>query len=216
MRLRSRFESCGRSQTSPNSTSSVSWASFGAKSPMVFWAILVIGFSCAPRSTPPPGDRKARLTATHSPGSLVRNQTHHVRRCAHSWPRGAATGSTRHARLRTSTRAPLSRRHHVQVIAVASSIRRPRVTGREVGRVAALWRYPVKSMAPEALERVEVGWHGVAGDRRWAFVRAGQERSGFPWLTIREHPELAHYQPRLVEPASPDKTAVRIRTPDGI
>ena len=104
----------------------------------------------------------------------------------------------------------------MQVIAVAGSIRRPRVRGRKVGRVAALWRYPVKSMAPEALERVEVGWHGVAGDRRWAFVRAGQERSGFPWLTIREHTALARYQPRLVDPASPDKTAVRIRTPDGV
>src|SRR4051794_8659404 len=100
-------------------------------------------------------------------------------------------------------RAPLSRRHHVLVIAVAGSIRRPRVTGREVGRVAALWRYPVKSMAPEAIERVEVGWHGIAGDRRWAFVRADQERNGFPWLTIRESPALARYQPRLVDPERP-------------
>jgi uncharacterized protein YcbX len=89
------------------------------------------------------------------------------------------------------------------------------MTGREVGRVAGLWRYPVKSMAPEQLERVEVGWHGFAGDRRWAFVRAGQERSGFPWLTIREHPALARYRPRLVEPERPEATAVRVRTPDG-
>ena len=89
------------------------------------------------------------------------------------------------------------------------------MTGREVGRVAALWRYPVKSMAAEALERVEVGWHGIAGDRRWAFVRADQECNGFPWLTIRELPELARYQPRLVAPARPDATAVRVRTPAG-
>jgi hypothetical protein len=33
MRLRSRFDSSGRSQSSPNRTSSVSWASLGAKSP---------------------------------------------------------------------------------------------------------------------------------------------------------------------------------------
>jgi uncharacterized protein YcbX len=89
------------------------------------------------------------------------------------------------------------------------------VTGREVGRVAALWRYPVKSMAPEAIERVEVGWHGIAGDRRWAFVRPDQERNGFPWLTLREAPQLARYQPRLVDPARPDATAVRVRTPAG-
>src|SRR4051794_8227570 len=42
---------------------------------------------------------------------------------------------------------------------------------REVGRVAALWRYPVKSMAAEPLESVDVAWHGLVGDRRWAFFR---------------------------------------------
>jgi MOSC domain-containing protein len=86
---------------------------------------------------------------------------------------------------------------------------------REVGRVAGLWRYPVKSMAAEPLERVEVGWHGLAGDRRWGFVRAGQEHNGFPWLTIREHPELARYRPRLVDPAHPSAAEVRVQTPAG-
>lgn len=89
------------------------------------------------------------------------------------------------------------------------------MTEREVGRVAALWRYPVKSMAGETLDRVEVGWHGLAGDRRWGFVRAGQERSGFPWLTIRDHAELGRYRPRLVDPARPDASAVRVATPGG-
>ncbi len=42
-----------------------------------------------------------------------------------------------------------------------------------VGRVAALRRYPVKSMAAEELDAVEVSWHGLAGDRRWAFVHDG-------------------------------------------
>jgi MOSC N-terminal beta barrel domain len=72
------------------------------------------------------------------------------------------------------------------------------------GRVAALWRYPVKSMAGEELEAVEVSWNGLAGDRRWAFIRDGQVRSGFPWLTIREQPELAHYRPRFAEPDRPN------------
>jgi uncharacterized protein YcbX len=65
---------------------------------------------------------------------------------------------------------------------------------REVGRVAALWRYPVKSMAAEALEEVEVSWHGLAGDRRWAFVRDGIPRSGFPWMAIRERSEMGRYR----------------------
>jgi uncharacterized protein len=84
-----------------------------------------------------------------------------------------------------------------------------------VGRVAGLWRYPVKSMAAEELDSAEVSWHGLAGDRRWAFIRAGQERSGFPWLTIRELPELAHYRPRFTEPDRPDASLARVRTPSG-
>ncbi len=58
--------------------------------------------------------------------------------------------------------------------------------GTSVGRVVGLWRYPVKSMAGEALKEAEVSWHGFAGDRRWAFIRDGMVNSGFPWLTLRE------------------------------
>jgi uncharacterized protein len=84
-----------------------------------------------------------------------------------------------------------------------------------VGRVAALFRYPVKSMAPEELDHVEVSWHGLAGDRRWAFIRAGQVRSGFPWLTLRQRPELARYRPRFAEPDRPDASQTLVRTPSG-
>ena len=84
-----------------------------------------------------------------------------------------------------------------------------------VGHIAALWRYPVKSMAGEQLETAEVSWHGLAGDRRWAFIRGGQVRSGFPWLTIRERPELAHYRPRFAEPDRPNASATLVRTPSG-
>ena len=84
-----------------------------------------------------------------------------------------------------------------------------------VGRIAALWRYPVKSMAAEELDGLEVSWHGLAGDRRWAFIRDGQVRSGFPWLTIRERPELAHYRPRFAEPDRPNASPVLVRTPGG-
>ena len=37
-----------------------------------------------------------------------------------------------------------------------------------VGRVAELWRYPVKSMGGEQLERCALGERGVPGDRGWA------------------------------------------------
>jgi uncharacterized protein YcbX len=70
-------------------------------------------------------------------------------------------------------------------------------------------------MAAEELDTAEVSWHGLAGDRRWAFIRDGQVRSGFPWLTIRELPELAHYRPRFAEPGRPNASAVLVRTPCG-
>jgi len=89
------------------------------------------------------------------------------------------------------------------------------VTGTVVGRVAAVWRYPVKSMAAEELDGADVSWHGLAGDRRWAFIRDGQVHSGFPWLTIRELPELAHYRPRFTEPDRPNGSATLVRAPSG-
>jgi uncharacterized protein len=84
-----------------------------------------------------------------------------------------------------------------------------------VGRVVALWRYPVKSMAAEALAEVEVSWHGLAGDRRWAFIRDGEVRSGFPWLTLRQCPDLSQYRPSFVEPDRPNASRTMVRTPAG-
>lgn len=86
---------------------------------------------------------------------------------------------------------------------------------REIGRVAGLFRYPVKSMCAEALHVADVSWHGVAGDRRWAFIRGDAAASGFPWLTIRENPRLCLYRPRFVEPERPDKSLTVVRTPSG-
>jgi uncharacterized protein YcbX len=78
-----------------------------------------------------------------------------------------------------------------------------------------LYRYPVKSMAGEELDTVEVSWHGLAGDRRWAFIRAGQVRSGFPWLTMRQHVDLGRHRPRFADPDRPDASPILVRTPDG-
>jgi uncharacterized protein len=84
-----------------------------------------------------------------------------------------------------------------------------------VGRLTEIWRYPVKSMAGESLPRAEVSWQGLAGDRRWAFIRPGIPRSGFSWLTIRQQPRMWHYRPVFAEPADPDRSQTIVRTPDG-
>ena len=77
----------------------------------------------------------------------------------------------------------------------------------EIGRVEALFRYPVKSMGGEPLEVAEMGWHGLEGDRRLAFRRI-DNRSGMPWLTASKLPELLLFKAQGVPPT-------HVRTPDG-
>jgi uncharacterized protein YcbX len=84
-----------------------------------------------------------------------------------------------------------------------------------VARVVSLVRYPVKSMAAEVLDHVDVSWQGLAGDRRWAFIQDGHARSGFPWLTVRELPAMWTYRPSFVDPLRPDKSPTVVRTPTG-
>jgi uncharacterized protein YcbX len=86
---------------------------------------------------------------------------------------------------------------------------------RDVGRIARLYRYPVKSMAGESLDAADVSWHGVAGDRRWAFVRPNHQAHGFPWQTIREEPRMCLFSARLRDPDRPEASTVDVRTPDG-
>ncbi len=87
--------------------------------------------------------------------------------------------------------------------------------GISVGRVAGLWRYPVKSMGPEVLKEAEVDWNGLAGDRRWAFVRDNAVHSSFPWLTIRECPSMAQYIPTFGNADKPDTSSTIVKTPSG-
>lgn len=84
-----------------------------------------------------------------------------------------------------------------------------------VGRVAAVLRYPVKSMAAEPVEDVDVSWHGLSGDRRWAFVRPDLPSNGLPWLTLRQRNDLNGYHPGWAAPGRPDASRVIVRTPTG-
>jgi uncharacterized protein len=84
----------------------------------------------------------------------------------------------------------------------------------EIGRVEALFRYPVKSMRGERLEAAELGWHGIDGDRRLAFLRM-DDRSGFPWLTASKLSDLVLFTPfRRADNAQGD-LPTHVRTPDG-
>ncbi|HEV8486963.1 MAG TPA: MOSC domain-containing protein [Blastocatellia bacterium] len=83
----------------------------------------------------------------------------------------------------------------------------------EVGRITGVFRYPVKSMAGLALNTANLGWHGVDGDRRFAFRRTA-DRSGFPFLTASRLPELILYEP-FGHAEADELIPTHIRTPDG-
>src|SRR5215218_3864222 len=85
----------------------------------------------------------------------------------------------------------------------------------QVGQVRDVVRYPVKSMAGVATESTFLGWHGLGGDRRFAFRRLGDD-SGFPWLTASRLAQLILYQPVGVDESSGEPLPTHVRTPAGI
>lgn len=85
----------------------------------------------------------------------------------------------------------------------------------EVGRVFELVRYPVKSMAGIVTDSAFLGWHGLSGDRRFAFRRLGDD-SGFPWLSASRYPELVTYRPFGLDDSSGEPLPTHVRTPVGM
>jgi MOSC domain-containing protein len=83
-----------------------------------------------------------------------------------------------------------------------------------VGHVCEITRYPVKSMAGVPAESARLGWHGLEGDRRFAFRRI-QDDSGFPWLTASRLPELLLYQPISFDESRGEPVPTQVRTPTG-
>jgi uncharacterized protein len=82
-----------------------------------------------------------------------------------------------------------------------------------IGSILQLARYPVKSMRGESLPAASLTFHGIADDRRYAFVQTGS-RSDFPWLTARQFPELLLYKP-TVEQEESGEVVVTVTTPSG-
>lgn len=81
-----------------------------------------------------------------------------------------------------------------------------------IGTVREIWRYPVKSMAGERLERCTVGDRGIPGDRGWALRddAAGEIRGA------RRFPVLVQCGARYrSEPSEGNVPHVDITLPDG-
>ncbi|MGI4828119.1 MAG: MOSC domain-containing protein [Janthinobacterium lividum] len=78
---------------------------------------------------------------------------------------------------------------------------------KRIGTVAAIWRYPVKSMRGEQLTEASFDPKGMAGDRRFGFVSTAAP-PGYPLLASRERTAMLRYTPTL------DPTP-QVSTPDG-
>lgn len=84
----------------------------------------------------------------------------------------------------------------------------------QLGHICELVRYPVKSMAGTLTDSAFLGWHGLDGDRRYAFRRIGDD-SSFPWLTASRLPELLLYQPFGLDEHTGEPLPTHVRTPTG-
>jgi uncharacterized protein len=81
-----------------------------------------------------------------------------------------------------------------------------------LGRVTELYRYPVKSMAGEGLDEIEILGHGIPGDRAWA-VR-DEVRGGI--RGAKKIPALMGLAARYpVPPAAKGSSQAEIELPDG-
>lgn len=86
----------------------------------------------------------------------------------------------------------------------------------DLGTVASLWRFPVKSMGGEMVKEVHVSPGGLLGDRTHALVdrETGKVVSA---KSVRSFPGVLSCKAAFVEPPSPGRElpAVRILLPDG-
>ena len=89
-------------------------------------------------------------------------------------------------------------------------------TAGALGRVVALWRYPVKSMMGEELNAADLTEHGVRGDRAYALIdsETGKVASA---KNPRRWPNLFDHRASFVEPPNRNNAfpPVRITLPDG-
>ncbi len=91
----------------------------------------------------------------------------------------------------------------------------PIPTGVPFGTIAAIRRYPVKSMAGEALAAADLHRTWMHGDRQYAFVKAS-DTSDFPWLTGRDVPDLVRHRAHYAGGGDPKRARVVVEDPDGV
>jgi uncharacterized protein len=89
-------------------------------------------------------------------------------------------------------------------------------TQTDVGSVASLWQYPVKSMMGEELNATEVTERGLLGDRAYALVDSSDGKVATA-KNPRKWPRLFDFRATFIQPAraAAKIPPVRIALPDG-
>ncbi len=100
-----------------------------------------------------------------------------------------------------------------------------------IGKIESVWRYPVKSMRGEAMDKVFVGYSGLIGDRVYA-IHSDARATRFPWFTARNYAPLIQHKARFTQasetaaPTNPEAShpnlpdeqtfSVEVESPEGI
>src|SRR5690554_6451310 len=85
-----------------------------------------------------------------------------------------------------------------------------------IGEIIQINRYPVKSLAGERLNHVDVRTNGLLGDRSHAFIDATKEGWN-RYITARQIPELLHYRAELdIHETADEYARVKITGLDGM
>lgn len=90
-----------------------------------------------------------------------------------------------------------------------------------IGHVTRIARYPFKSMAAESISQAYLLYSGLQGDRTFALI-GSKARKSFPWLSIRECPELVLFKPIFKKMPHPENLypcisdyELEVEMPDG-
>lgn len=83
----------------------------------------------------------------------------------------------------------------------------------QIGRVTEIWRYPVKSMGGERIERSLLDHNGIVGDRGWAV----RDREADETRSARQIPRLLQCAASYAEEPAADRRSPRVQLslPDG-
>jgi uncharacterized protein YcbX len=94
-------------------------------------------------------------------------------------------------------------------------------SGQVVGHLAALWRYPVKSMLGERPQRLDVDGRGIVGDRGYALWDAAAQRVASaknprPWAALLAFRASYLAEPRPGEPLPPVRVEGPFAAPEAL